>query len=135
MANIVALAAELTTDPLARGYVGMTDAEVSASLNTQNRSLVLTNMSGDQIFAQTDTTEFAALTDLKKQLWMAFCARDVIDPFGGANVAFVQFIFGGASATVASLDAARTLENNQSRAEELNLGSVSVGAVTHARSL
>lgn len=38
MTDLVALAAELTNDPLARGYLGMTDAQAAADLNTAYRN-------------------------------------------------------------------------------------------------
>jgi len=130
--DIITLAAELTADPLARGYAGMTHQQAADSLNTKNRDYALTNMTGDELFANTDSVEFAALTDAKKSQWISFCSTDR-HPFGAANVAFVQYIFGGGSTTVSNLSAARTLENHISRAEELGLGTVSAGHVEAAR--
>lgn len=37
MANLTALKTEIDTDPLTRGYAGMTDAQVAADINTVNR--------------------------------------------------------------------------------------------------
>jgi len=115
------LSDELTNDPLTRGYAGMTDAQAAADLNTAYRNVVKTSLSGDDLFGATDSTEFNGLSDLNKQLWVAFCGRDSIDPFGSANVAFVQFIFGGGSTTVSALSALRTIANGQTRAQELGI--------------
>ena len=131
MANIALIAAELTNDPLVRGYSGMSDEQVAGSLNAVNRTKNLASFSGDELFAATDGTEFAALTDAKKQLWVSFCGRDSISPFGASNVAFVQWVFGGGSTTVSSLSALRT--ETVSRAVELGIGFVSPGSVQEAR--
>ena len=128
--NIAKLKIELTADPLTRGYAGMTDQQAADSLNTVDRTVNLSSISGDDTFASTDGTEFAALTDLKKQLWLAFCGRETIDPFGTANVAFVTFVFGGGSTTVANLAALRTFQS--SRANELGLGTVQPAHVDQA---
>ena len=129
--TIAALKAEITTDPLARGYSGMTDQQVVDSLHVQDRSQNLASLTGDVMFQQTDATEFAALTDVKKQLWLAMCGRSDIDPFAPANVAFVQWVFGAGSATITALSAAR--KTTVDRATELGLGLVRVGEVQQAR--
>lgn len=127
------LRAELTTDPLARGYAGLTADQAAASLNTVNRSRVRSNMSGDEVFQQTVAAEFAALTTAsgKQPMWVSFCARADINPGAAANVAFVQFIFGPGSATVAALNAAR--QEAISRAMEIGLQRVEPGHILEAR--
>lgn len=122
------LATELSTDPLGRGYSGMTDQQAADDLNTAYRDSPLDSISGDQAFSVTDNGEFTALTDLKKQLWLSFCSRASIDPFGSANVAFVQWVFGGGATTVASLNTLRSNANGRTRAEELNAQDSSVPA-------
>ena len=126
------LSGELAADPLGRGYATMSDSEAADDLNTENRTVHRSSLSGDEMFGATDATEWSGLTDLQKQLWMAFCGRDSVDPYGSANVAFVQAIFGGGSATVAALAAMR--DRTVSRATELGIGRVLTGYVTKARS-
>lgn len=128
------LAAELTDDPLGRGYAGMTDLQVSVSLNTVNRTRPWPFLTGDDAFQATDSSEFAALTnDTRRGLWLSFCARDTIDPFATANVAFVTWLFGGGSQTVANLASVR--QENLSRAEELGLPPVSEQHVANVRAM
>jgi hypothetical protein len=100
------LETEVQTDPLGRGYSGMTDAQVVTDLNTVYRTRNTPNLSGDEVFAATEPTEFNALddgsgtlADVKNQ-WISFCARDNIDAFVTANEQFVIDIFGGGSTTV-----------------------------------
>jgi len=128
--SLQALIDELTNDPLSRVYSAMTDEEAAADLNTVYRTRNRTSMSGDELFQQTNATEWAGLTEVKQNQWLAFCGRDSIDPFAAANVQFVQNIF-GAGATVSALLAARL--EDVSRATELGLSRVREGTIIKAR--
>jgi hypothetical protein len=126
------LEAELSDDPLARGYSGMTDAQVLADLNTVYRTRQLNNLSGDDIFAATERSEFAALTDHMQDLWLSFCGRETVDAFVTANVDFVQWVIGTASQTVSNLANLRT--EDISRAQELGLpASLTIHQISQAR--
>ena len=131
--DLAALKTEIETDPLGRGYSGMTDEEVAESMNTVNRTKPRPTITGDDAFAATSATEFAALSDSKQQLWMAWCARQSIDPFQSANVAFVQWVFGSGSDTVSEL--ANVRQQPASRADELGLGVVYPVNVMEAKEL
>ncbi len=133
------LADELVNDPLVRGYLGMTDEEAAADLNTSYRSRNRTSMSGDEIAQQADPTEFNALDDGSttntadvKSHWLALCGRETIDPFANANVQLVIAIFGGGSTSVSNLNAARV--ESITRAVELGITFVKAGHVNVARS-
>ena len=128
-----ALQEELVSDPLERGYSTMSDEEAATDLNTVYRTKTRASMTGDEIFQQTNTSEFVALTDHRQSLWLSFCARDQVDPVQSNNVSFVTTLFGSGSVTVSNLADART--EDVSRAVELGLGSVSPGHVTKARAL
>lgn len=125
------LETEIQTDPLARGYAGMTNQGVADSLNVEDRTRIRSAMSGDELFGQTDTAEFLALTDANKQMWVSFCARDSIDPASTANIDFVKYIFGNVSDTVAALAAARV--ETISRGVEIGAGRVGEGDVWDVR--
>jgi len=88
-------------------------------------------MTGDELFQQTDPTEFAGLTDVNKQLWVSFTSRAAIDPFAANNVSFVTSIFGGGSDTITALAAAR--QESISRATELGLSVIEAKHVRWAR--
>ncbi len=122
---------EIDTDPLGRGYSGLGSQAVADDINTQYRTRVLSNMSGDQVFQQTDATEWSALTADDKNLWMSFCGRDAIDPGASANVQFVSDLFGNPSATRTNLINART--ESISRGVELGVGTVTYSDVEDAR--
>jgi hypothetical protein len=132
MANINLLNTEVDTDPLGRGYAGMTDQQLADSLNAADRSRNRVSMSGDEVFQSLDSqATWDALTDAARSNFLSFCARDNIDPFGAANVALVTSIFGTPSATLTNLNNART--ELVSRATELGIGSVTVGDVQYVR--
>jgi hypothetical protein len=125
------LSEELANDPLGRGYAGMTDQEAADSLATTNRPRNKSSITGDETFGATDSAEFGALGDLKKQLWMSFCGRDSIDPFGTANVAFVQWVFGAGSSTIDNLNTIRV--ESVARAAELGIPEPTATQVSQAR--
>ena len=129
--DLDALKAEIDSDPLARGYSGMDDAAVAASLNTVDRQRNKTSVSGSDVFAQIDATEFNAKTADQKRDVLQLCAIDSLDPFGvGADI--IQDIF-GASTTVTTLQAFRV--ESISRGEEIGIGAVAPGHVEEARRL
>lgn len=132
MTNFTNLKAELDSDPLARGYAGMTDAEVAASLNTPDRSRGRATMSGSEILNEVDPTEWAAKTDAQKQLVWDICHLGNVNPFGIEANLMVD-VFGGGSATITALAAARV--ETITRAQELGLGVVREGTVQQARAL
>jgi hypothetical protein len=57
---------EITNDPLVRGYAGMTNAQVAASLLTKNRASNRTYLSASEIFEAVDLAEYSALSAAEK---------------------------------------------------------------------
>jgi|SRR5210317_173730 len=100
--------------------------QVNALNRTRNRSV----MSGGEVKKEIDTAEFNALTDGQKQIILAMCARDDLDPFG-LDADVVQNIFPPAGVTITALQAARV--ESISRATELGLPFVSAADVAAAR--
>jgi hypothetical protein len=137
MVDYVALKNEIDTDPLTRGYSGMTDQQVADDMNTVYRTRNRDSMTGDEIFNAADPAEFAALANGQgnnpdeKNHFMAFCGRDSIDPFAANNVQFITDLFPVGSTTVINLQAARI--ENISRAVELGMGIIKPGHVQDAR--
>ena len=120
---------ELTTDPLGRGYSGMTNAEKAADLNTEYRQRDITAMSATDIFQNVDDAEYAALTDTQRQAFWGMLGMGTLNPWGQEAAIFIQ-LFGGGSDTIIALQAARV--EAISRGVELGLGEVTEGAVEHA---
>ena len=126
-----ALRDELLNDPLLRGYSGMTDAEVVASINNPDRVVTRATVSGSEIFNVTDDGEYAALTDTQKSAWDALCAIDTINTSSGVAKAREAELFGAGTATRSNLVALR--QSTVSRAQELGLSRVREGTVAKAR--
>jgi hypothetical protein len=124
------LSAELTEDPLVRGYSGMNDAAASADLNTVYREKNKTSMTGSEVLNAIDQTEYNALADANKVLVWNLMALGTLNPFGMESDLLVG-AFGGGSATITALAAAR--KESISRAVELGLGQIAPGDIENAR--
>jgi len=92
-------------------------------------------MTGAEILAATDSTEYAGLSDAKKAQYLSFTSgNDTIDPAaGGIAQEIIVDIFGAGSVTVTTLALLR--QETISRAEELGLGFVIIGDIQNARAL
>lgn len=124
------LKSELATDPEGRGYSGMTDAEAATDLNTEYRERDRTSMTGSEVFNAVDMTEWNALTDIQRQTVWNVIHLGTLNPFG-REATLLTNVFGGGSATITALAAAR--KESISRATELGLGFIAPGDVENAR--
>lgn len=130
--NYLELKTELDAGHPDTGAYDANNLLAADQLNTANRTVDRSVLTGDDLFTATVAAEFAALTDHKQAVWISFCSKD-INPFASANVAFVQWVFGAGSATVTALAVIRT--ETKSRAFELDFGVVREGDVEYARTL
>ncbi len=133
MDRIQQLRAELDAGHPDTGAYSADASTAVAEINEVNRTKPIPFLSGDAAFGATNGAEFIGLTDHKQDLWLSFCGRQQIDPFGAANVAIIKHLFGAGSATVTALVALRT--KAVSRAEELGLSRIRIGTVEEARRL
>lgn len=143
MANLQAIRDEIDTDPLTRGYAGMSDLAVADSMNTVN------------IASTVDTSPASLLGAIKAPAWpqgganadtradeqaardyvIALCSLDAV-PLTEVEVqtkltGVTNGIFSGATKTSIEALWATTI----SRAQELKLGKVREGTVAQARAL
>jgi len=128
-----ALWIEINTDPLSRGYAGMTDAQIAIDLNTVYRTRTRDTLSSAEIYEQIVVAEFQAKTDAQKVY-----VRDILGLGGDVRVGpdskarqVMVAIFGAGSETIANL--AVMLQEDVSRAAELGFGRVSGQDVETAR--
>ena len=135
MMDSIVLWEEISTDPLARGYAAMADAEVAADMNLLYRTLVRGTLSSADIYEQIDVAEFQGKSDAQKVY-----VRDLlglgdnvqVGPASKARTVLIA-IFGGTSVTISAL--AAILQVPISRATELGLAIVKPGHVQVARTL
>lgn len=99
----------------------MTDTQLLNSLNTADRNRDRTSMTGREVKAQVNVTEYKALSDAKKQQMIELIKRDDLDLFGLDKDILVD-IFGAGSTTGENLFGARV--ESISRATEIGWGVV-----------
>ncbi len=127
-----ALSDEITADPLERGYAGMDDAQVAASLNANDRQRNRGSMTALEISANIDKAEWDALTDPQRDTVLKILGMGEVDPFGVWVEVFTSSFPGGGT-TLTALSAARV--EAISRAEELGLPIIDPAHVADARGI
>lgn len=125
------LKAEVESDPLARGYSGMTDAEVAAEINFVYRSQDREAVATWEIFEAIVPGEYAVLSADEKSLLGRILAMGTINVKGANTRAALAAMFGAGTTTRGNLQALQT--ETISRAAELGLGVVKAGHVEEVR--
>jgi hypothetical protein len=132
-ARLLILKNEITNDPLTRGYSGMTDPQIADSLNTSNRSVTVPTLTGRQIGAAIDLTEFDARTAAQQNTIRAMWPLDDIPTEAGFYREFILATFNAQSTTRANILAKFT--RTSTRAAELGLPFVGAHHVAEAKAL
>lgn len=135
MADLVALKAELDSDPLGRGYAGMTDAQAASSLNDVLDRVPPGNPTFDasEVFQRIDQTEFNALSNADEAKVWNVLHLGLLNPWG-READILTDAFGAGSTTITDLKAWRN-GKRVSRGRELGFGIVREGYVSAARAL
>ena len=130
-----ALQAELLAVHPVSGAYNADDQLAADQINALDIDSVKQNMTGAEILAATDSTEYAALTADKKAQFLSFTSgNETINPaVGGIAQEIIVDIFGGGSVTVTTLNLLR--QETISRAAELDFGFVIIGDIQNARAL
>ena len=124
------LKAELTDDPLTRGYAEMSDAEAAADGHSKYRTKPKTSMTGSEVLNAVVKSEYAALSaDSKTAFWQLLHIGE-LNPFGVEKDLLID-IFGSGSDTIAALALAR--QDAISRWDDLGLGNVRAGDIQRVR--
>ncbi len=127
--KIEILRTELTTDPLVRGYAGMTTAQKITSLNAVDRTLAVDTVTGAEIYNAVNQAEFDALSAVEMaQVDRITALGDEISvaDSGRARNTLLS-LFAGGTTTRTNLAALKT--RAVSRAVELGIGIVGVGFI------
>ena len=128
--NITALAAELAGGHPDTGAYDADAATAADQLNTVNRTLNRASMSGSEVLNAVNAAEWIGLTDAGRQTVWDIVHLGTLNPFGVEATLLIE-VFGGGSATITALAAAR--KDDVSRAVELGLGFVYAGHIQNAR--
>lgn len=136
------LKAELTNDPLGRGYAGMTGTAAATSLNTTNRPAPVqrVKLAPSAILNAIVPADLAALTQLQTLQLSLFLAGSEVDASIGTTVRLaIQTLFAGKTTTLNQLGALVAPFDTPpqiSRASEIGWpGGVSAADVNGARAL
>ncbi len=123
---------EIINDPLGRSYSGMNDLDLTNSLNALDRTENKASMSASEVFNQIVPAALTGLTDADRLKIFDVLHMGEVNPFGLEAQVFID-VFGGGSATITALNAARVTAI--SRAHEIGLSFVSLGSVIAARAV
>lgn len=131
--NSQVLRTEIDTDPLGRGYSGMTNQEIADDLNIIYRERNRERMPPTEILNTVVISEWAALSaDEQRSIWDILHMGGDINPFGNEATMFIS-VFGAGSDTITALADAR--KDDISRAVEIGLGVVRESDVDRAQAL
>lgn len=122
---------ELLTDPLVRGYSGMTDSQALTSLNTVNISVDVETVEGWQLWGATDVTEWGALSAANRSFWQTLLTQQQIRVKDQSVRDNVLALFGAGTATRTALIALQT--RLISRREQLELPPLGLHHIAAAR--
>lgn len=129
--NWTTLKNEIVNDPLGRGYVGMTDAAVAASLNTVNRARSRGVIPAYEVVDAIVSPEWSALTTgEQRRIELIISAGQVNVLNVNVRAAFLA-AFGAGTTTRTNLAALQT--ENISRVTELGLPTAHAGDVAYAK--
>lgn len=132
--NLQPLKTELTTDPLGRGYAGMTDAQAADNLNAADRTIEASAIPAPALLAGMVYSEWVALTaDQKQYLSMLVAAGSFDGRTGKPPRTALLAMFNGGSQTRSNLQI--LLGQTVSRASELGLGAVTPSDIAAAKRL
>jgi hypothetical protein len=124
---------EIVGDPLGRGYAGMTDAQVFASLTTADRSRARNLIPAHELFEAITAADLAALGAGEQKRLQFLMSMGEVNIEGVNTRAVLVAMFSGA--TQPTKDALLALQTQAiTRAEELGLGTLRLGHVQVARS-
>lgn len=112
---------DLLTELADAAYDGLTPAQKANKLVTDTVTRNRDSMTGSEVWENTDATQFGVLTDSQKSQWLAMCGIETLDPFGPA-VSIAIDIFGGGTATITNLQAARV--ETVSKAASIGFGNL-----------
>lgn len=130
--DLAKLKAEITADPLTRGYLAMTDAQAAASLNASDRASVRTLIPSHEVIEATVAAEWSSLSAAEKQRYQTFIAAGTVNAAGTNTRAAFLAMFGAGTTTRANLSALQT-GPTVTRAAELGLPFIGAHHVTQAR--
>ena len=128
--NYFTLWNEINTDPLVRGYSGMSNASIAGNLNIANRNVNKATMSSTEVINAVKIAEFNNLSAASQQRIWDTLGLGTLNPFGIEATIFTN-VFGAGASTIALLATLRVA--TVSRGAEIGLGLIAEGQVIKAK--
>lgn len=133
MSKLQLLRDEITNDPLALGYAGMTDQQIADSLNAVNIDVDRDTVPTGEILAAIVPADFVAIADAPRRTYLQMLLATDSVPLGFANIRNALLnIFSGRPDTLNALSALQ--QETVSRARQLGIGVAHSGDIGKARS-
>ena len=127
--DLVALKAEITSDPQAIGYAEKSHEEIARLLNRPGRSINSESLSSGVLVSCLDRVEFAALSASDRNYLNLFVTAGAV-PMTSEVRQTLRALFPAGSSTRQNIN--RATKRDGSRAEELGLGRVTESDVADA---
>lgn len=128
--DLVALKAEITSDPAAIGYAGKSHEEIAVLINRPQRTINKAQFEGADLAACIDPTEFAALTAGQRNwIQMLTSAYGSLTLYASLRQD-IRAVLATATKSLAKFN--QTINRRASRAEEIGLESVITSDVADA---
>lgn len=128
--DLAALKAEITSDPAAIGYAGKSHEEMAILINRPQRTMNREQFNGGDLASCLDPVEFAALTAVQRTwIQMLTSANGPLTLFASLRQD-IRSVLATATKSLAKFN--NTINRTGSRAEELNLGTVTTSDVADA---
>lgn len=126
---------EIQNDPLTRNYAGMDNAQLTASLNTADRTVERTTLSASEMFEAIDTGEYQALSAADQdRVKLVLGLGDAIQISSGTKArTILEDVFAGAAGTLTRPALGGLVNETKTRGEEIGFGRVREGDVQDAR--
>lgn len=128
--DLVALKAEISTDPQTLGYTGKSHEEIAALLSKPQRSVQRAEFNGADLASCLDPVEFAALTAVQRAWIQTLTSAYGSLTLYGSLRADIRAVLATATKSLAKFN--NTIVKTGSRADELNLGNVTPSDVADA---
>ena len=116
------------------GAYNVDDALALAEINAVNRTVEKTT-SPEEAKDATDATEFNALPDADKNLWVGVLTWPTINLNAGIGLATATGIWSGVAGTITRPALIATSSHLVGRSTELGLGVLNIGDIQNARAL
>ena len=130
--QLAIIKAELTSDPLSRGYAAMSDQEAAAAINANDREPERDNVTAGVLMSALVLTEYNALAAIERRYFDLLVSAGSVE-LNPTVRQQIRALFPAGSGTRAGI--MKALRRVGSRADELGIGNVTPSDIADAKRL